>query len=119
MNTVSRLFTETTLLLDNSPPFQIILTLDTLEYIVSKPLVQRSRETNIPGWLALPFIGCLIVGSILTFSTESTLNAKDQTNFRWYGPLFMATGCEYLSILNGVLLTSSPLTQSYSPQLCF
>jgi hypothetical protein len=74
---------------------QLLLAIHSLENIISKPLVQKSREANVPGWLSVPCIGCLALGGFLTFSPQSSLSsgytAKDTV--AWLiGPLYLATG---------------------------
>jgi hypothetical protein len=70
----------------------------TLESIISKPLVQKSRESNVPAWLLLPIAGCASYGALYAFSTTSGLNTLAEGRFQvtWIGPLFMTAGGTFL-----------------------
>jgi hypothetical protein len=68
------------------------LTIHTLERIISKPLVQKSRESNVPAWLSLPIIGRTLVGIAFAFSQQSVLNYDTFWTLGWMGPLYIATG---------------------------
>lgn len=43
------------------------VTLCVLQGIISLPIVQRSKESNIPLWLTFPIAGCFLIGSILLY----------------------------------------------------
>lgn len=76
-------------------PGQLLLAVHTLECIISKPLVQKSRENNVPGWLSLPCLGCLALGGFLTFASQSSLSAdnSNKESIAWLiGPLYLTTG---------------------------
>lgn len=47
-------------------------TLCVLQAIITAPLVQRSRESNIPLWLSLPIVGCYTLGILLILSPWTT-----------------------------------------------
>ena len=47
-------------------------TLSVLQAIITAPLVQRSRESNIPLWLSLPIVGCYTLGILLILSPWTT-----------------------------------------------
>lgn len=54
---------------------QVVLmwtTLCVLQAIITAPLVQRSRESNIPLWLSLPIVGCYTLGILLILSPWTT-----------------------------------------------
>ena len=46
-------------------------TLNVLQAIITLPIVQRSKESNIPLWLTFPIIGCFTVGYLLHYSQTS------------------------------------------------
>jgi hypothetical protein len=73
---------------------QLHLMSKTLESIISKPLVQKSRESNVPAWLLFPIAGCASYGALYAFSTTSGLNTRAQgrNEASWIGPLFMTAG---------------------------
>ena len=73
----------------NSFP-QIFLAMDTLEQIISKPLVQKSRQSNIPGWLSLPMLTCLGVGVILILFEDSTTGKDYLSQFQWMGSIYVS-----------------------------
>ena len=43
------------------------VTLSVLQGIISLPIVQRSKESNIPLWLTFPVAGCFLIGVILLY----------------------------------------------------
>jgi hypothetical protein len=43
------------------------VTLCILQDIISLPIVQRSKEANIPLWLTFPIGGCFLIGSIILY----------------------------------------------------
>ena len=46
-------------------------TLCVLQAIITVPIVQRSKESNIPLWLTLPIVGCFTVGYFLGFYLDA------------------------------------------------
>jgi uncharacterized membrane protein YjfL (UPF0719 family) len=74
----------------------LLLTINTLERIISKPLVQQSKESNIAVWLSLPVVCCFTVGSFLGFANRSAFSIIDSidlpANIDWIGPLYLAAG---------------------------
>jgi hypothetical protein len=77
---------------------QLFLVVKNLESIVSQPLVQKSRESNVPVWLLLPIIGCTVCGTLYSFSSTSVLSTRAyvKSYTSWIGPLFIASGGTYL-----------------------
>ncbi len=63
----------------------LLLSLGLLENIISAPIVQRSKETNIPLWLTFPIAGCFLLGFALLFSPQSLLSNESGTNIYWIG----------------------------------
>lgn len=63
----------------------LLLSLGLLEGIISAPIVQRSKETNIPLWLTLPILGCLVSGVVLLFSPQSLLSNESGSSIYWIG----------------------------------
>ena len=39
----------------------------TVEAVVTVPIVQRSKESNIPLWISTPAVGCCAIGYLLAF----------------------------------------------------
>jgi hypothetical protein len=76
--------------------FQMLLVTNTLESIISKPLVQKSKESNVPFWLALPMIGCVVMGSVLAFSASSVLSTNSESEVSWIGPVYLLTAGLFL-----------------------
>ena len=70
----------------------LLLALHTLESIISAPIVQRSKESNISLWLTLPILGCFAGGAALLFTPKS-LAAYD---FSWIGVCYLITGATFL-----------------------
>ena len=63
----------------------IMLIVNSLERIITKPIVQKSRESNVPAWLSLPSITNMLVGGILLFSQSSLLNSNSGSESSWIG----------------------------------
>ena len=72
----------------------LVLAVNVLEGIVTKPVVQSSRESNVPAWLTLPTMGCFAMGLTLLYANSSVLSA--QTEQSWVGALFLASGSLFL-----------------------
>ena len=73
----------------------LLLSLGLLEGIISAPIVQRSKETNIPLWLMLPCIGCFSCGCVLLFSPQSLLSNERGSSTYWIGTCFMLSGVTF------------------------
>ncbi|GAX09907.1 hypothetical protein FisN_11Lh108 [Fistulifera solaris] len=71
----------------------LLLVVRILESIISRPLVQKSRESNVPAWFSLPILGCIGNGLLFVFSSSSELvNQADRSSTFWVGLLFVAAG---------------------------
>lgn len=70
----------------------LIMIVNTLEGIISKPLIQKSRESNVPAWFALPTMACTTLGAVFAFSASSVLNTESNTDANWIGPIYLTTG---------------------------
>ena len=71
----------------------LLLALGLLEGIISAPIVQRSKESNISLWLTLPIIGCFAFGAILQFAPQSLIpNAPELS---WIGITYLVTGVAF------------------------
>jgi len=79
----------------------LLLSLGLLEGLISAPIVQRSKESNVPLWLTFPIIFCFGGGFVLLFSPQSFLSDKS-------GPrsIYWISVCY---ILSGVTFTVSAL----------
>lgn len=70
----------------------LLLTTNILEQIITKPIVQTSRESNVPGWMSVPTIGCITTGSVFLFSPSSALVSGSSCvmthGLGWLGFLF-------------------------------
>jgi hypothetical protein len=85
--------------------FLMLLVINTLERIISKPIVQKSRETNVPGWLTFPTIGTALVGTIFLFSQSSLLRTLKEN--KWVGIMYTVTsGLFLIALLMGCCLSS-------------
>ena len=80
---------------------QLFLIVNTLERIISRPMVQKSRESNVPAWLSLPTIGCSIVGAVFRYSPSSVLSARSGSTYSWIGTAYLA--CGVLFFLTAIL----------------
>lgn len=89
--------------------FLLCVTQGTLTRIITKPLVEKSRTSNVAGWLSLPILACLAFGLFIAFANQSVLNAQlIKTGINWIGPLFIAASGE--SIIDVSLVSPIPLT---------
>lgn len=72
-----------------------------LEGIITKPVVQSSRESNVPVWLSGPTIGCGTVGSILLFSPSSIVQQASKSGSSWIGVVYLVCGLTFF--ISGLL----------------
>jgi uncharacterized membrane protein YidH (DUF202 family) len=81
--------------------FVIMLIVNSLERIITKPIVQKARESNVPLWLSLPSITNMLVGSVLLFSQSSLLNSQSGSGSEssWIGIVYLVTGGLFLVAL--------------------
>ena len=61
--------------------FVMLLIIKTLERIISKPMVQKSRELNVVGWLTFPVLCTALFGSIILFSPYTYLDKFVQPRY--------------------------------------
>ena len=75
-----------------------------LRSIISEPIVQRSKQSNIPLWLTLPAAGCIMLG-FLTIDSTSLLNDDNLDQPIWIEAipnLFIVAGVAFsMSVLLG------------------
>ena len=75
---------------------KLMLMVKVLEGVITRPIMQKSRERNIPMWLLLPIIGCAVVGAVLLFSPSSILKITDEpTSNSWPGILYLVAAVLY------------------------
>jgi hypothetical protein len=69
-------------------------TLCILQAIITVPIVQRSKESNIPLWLTLPIVGCYTAGYFLGFYLkEHKTNAIEELNdIYWISVAYIISG---------------------------
>jgi len=72
----------------------LVLAVNVLEGIITKPVVQSSRESNVPAWLMLPTVGSVAIGLTFLYSKSSVLSAQSREN--WVGVLFVVSGSSFL-----------------------
>ena len=70
--------------------FILLLVVNSLERIISKPIVQKSRESNVPGWLTFPTIATAFVGLVYYISPSSVLRVLDAQSWVAFLYLFAA-----------------------------
>jgi len=73
----------------------LLLSLGLLEGIISAPIVQRSKETNISLWLTFPIIFCFAGGLTLLFSPSSLLTNDSGSDIYWIGVCYMLSGVTF------------------------
>jgi hypothetical protein len=83
------------------------VTLNVLQAIITIPIVQRSKESNIPLWLAFPIIGSYMIGYVLLFSGTSILIIED---IHWMGITYLVSGGAFtLAAFVGIVLKCYPV----------
>lgn len=88
--------------------FVLILVLNSLERIISKPIVQKSRESNVPGWLTFPTIACALVGVVYFLSPSSALRVLEAE--QWVAFLYIiAAGLFLIALIMGGILSVFPI----------
>jgi hypothetical protein len=91
----------------------MMLMMRSLEKIISKPIVQKSRETNVPAWLTLPTAGNALVGSILLYSPTSLLSSSSGADNSWIGVVYLvAAGLFLVALLLGWFLSTFSIRSS-------
>jgi len=91
----------------------LYLTIAVLEEIITKPVVQASRESNVPLWLSVPTLGCLTVGCILLYSPSSVFQIASNSSSAWIGVVYLICGITFLiSALLGWFISSFSILNS-------
>lgn len=68
----------------------LLFAMSLLENIITRPIVQTSRESNVPGWLLLPIVGCFTAGIVLLFSPSSVISSSaESSTSNWVGVLYI------------------------------
>lgn len=57
------------------------VTLCVLQAIITLPIVQRSKESNIPMWLIVPIVGSFAIGYLLNYSRSSVTEEIEEVYF--------------------------------------
>lgn len=74
-----------------------------LQAIITLPIVQRSKESNIPLWLTVPILGCVGAGYTLIF-TRASIDEQFQ-DAHWIGIVFLTSGALFaLAASLGIVL---------------
>jgi hypothetical protein len=87
----------------------MLLMVNSLAHIITKPIVQKSRESNVPAWLFLPTVTNAMVGVVLRFSPSSLLNESSSAGHEssWIGIAYLCVASLFLvSLLTGWFLSS-------------
>eukprot|EP00804_Cyclotella_cryptica_P026675 CCRYP_007926-RA/>CCRYP_007926-RA protein AED:0.04 eAED:0.04 QI:381/1/1/1/0.5/0.33/3/2170/853 len=79
------------------------VTLSVLQGIISLPIVQRSKESNIPLWLSFPISGCFLIGVILLFG-PSTVTSSFQDLYMIGLTYLVSGGAFTLAAIVGISL---------------
>jgi hypothetical protein len=83
----------------------LLLSLGLLEGIISAPIVQRSKESNISLWLTLPILGCFGGGAALLFAPQSLIS--NDPGLFWIGLCYLVTGATFtISALLGWFISA-------------
>eukprot|EP00537_Pseudo-nitzschia_pungens_P009407 CAMPEP_0172379456 /NCGR_PEP_ID=MMETSP1060-20121228/69943_1 /TAXON_ID=37318 /ORGANISM="Pseudo-nitzschia pungens, Strain cf. cingulata" /LENGTH=755 /DNA_ID=CAMNT_0013107197 /DNA_START=33 /DNA_END=2300 /DNA_ORIENTATION=+ len=85
--------------------FVIFLIIKCLERIVSKPMVQKSREVNVVGYLTFPVSCTALFGAINLYSPFSYLDKLNEQ--RWVAYLYLiASGLFFIALLMGWFIST-------------
>jgi hypothetical protein len=88
--------------------FVLLLVINSLERIISKPIIQKSRESNVPGWLTFPTIATAFVGLVYYISPSSVLRVLDEES--WVAFLYLlAAGLFLVALIMGWGLSVFPV----------
>jgi hypothetical protein len=91
----------------------LMLMINSLERIISKPIVQKSRESNVPAWLTLPTTGCALVGSIYLYSPSSLLTSSSNSQSSWIGYVYLVSaGLFFTAAMLGWFLSTFQIRNS-------
>jgi small-conductance mechanosensitive channel len=99
---------------------QLSLTFSLVEGMITKPVVQKNRESHIAAWLFLPIVLCFASGSILIFHSSSIMRIDSGASI-WPGVVLVAAGILYsIAAVLGYLTASLPLlnTRDKKGKLC-
>ena len=89
------------------------LMINSLEIIISKPIIQKSRETNVPSWLLLPTVLNALAGALFEFSPSSLLNTISGAGGEWIGIAYLvAAGLFLVALLMGWFLSNFSIQNS-------
>ena len=95
----------------------LYLALTMLEGIITSPVVQSSKQTNIPAWLTLPLLGCLSGGATLLFAPSSAVSNATDSEVFWVGVAYMASGgCFLMAALLGWFISAYSVLNSRDKQ---
>jgi len=93
----------------------MLLIIKSLERIISKPMVQKSREINVVGWLTFPVFCTALFGSVFLFAPYSYLDKLNEQ--RWIGYLYLITSCLFLiALLMGWFLSAFSIRSNIDKQ---
>jgi hypothetical protein len=84
----------------------LFLSLGSLERIISAPIVQSSKETNIPLWLMFPIILFFATGTTRMFNSSSLVNSDNGSkSLNWMGVCYTLSGATFTvsALLVGVV----------------
>lgn len=73
----------------------LLLALAMLEGIISAPIVQSSKEANVPRWLSAPTVGCAIYSYLLLSSTSSIFKNDNFLSIYWIGICYVVAGSSF------------------------
>ena len=91
----------------------LCLALRMLEGIITAPIVQSSKQANIPLWLSLPCLGCLAGGATLLFSPSSAVGNEMGSEVFWVGVAYFASGGSFLfAVLLGWFISTYSVLNS-------
>lgn len=95
--------------------FIMLLIIKSLERIISKPMVQKSREVNVVSWLTFPVLCTALYGSVILFSPYTYFDKLIQP--RLIGYLYLITsGLFLIALLMGWILSAFSIRSNVDKQ---
>ena len=91
----------------------LLLALGLLEGIISAPIVQRSKESNISLWLIFPIVGCFGGYLAFTYTPRTLLSHESGANLNFIGICYLVTGVTFtVSALLGWFISAKTVLNS-------
>lgn len=95
----------------------LILIVSTLDRIITRPIVHKSLQTNIPAWFLIPMCSGVFIGAIFRYSPSSLVSERVNSENRWMGTAYLiCSGLFLLAAILGWFISQSPILNARSKQ---